>query len=725
MVFEIFQERLRMIFNERQIQTLVLSSLSLQSILIVLGYRRKFSTSNKLIVFLWITYLLAGWFATFSLSIISNNLRKKPIDAGLDMTAFWAPFFLLYLAGPDTITAYSLEDNTLWRRQAITLVCQVGVAAFVVIRAWTNKWLNFLTLVMFIPGLIKIGERIWVLRSGSSENFKAKSLRKADPGPNYARFMEEYHTRKKEGFDVQSRPFFPSTVVPDISFKALPNVLIPDATTSQYAYKLFETFKHLFSDLILSFQDIKNSQSFFQKASHEEAFKVIEIELGLMYDVFYTKAFKVYSRAGGILRIISFSSTLIVLLVFLIIINKDDYSKDYIIISYVLLCGAIILEIYSVLLLLKSDWSMLWLSKHKSAMVDLLYKAIKPIPLLRDGNKRWSNTMGQYNLIKYCLEHKPAVKCSAMIQKFLFHYELLERYRHQESGEVSLHLKKLIFEQLRDKSNSTNNSDLTDLKKLCACKGERVLKRYGKCDDCIEKEKLTKKHESDKEIEDQQVVNSAKCLNELSGKNRNTLLDSIDKAEFDQSILLWHIATDLCYYDSPTYVDPDDQCSDRKASKLLSDYMLYLLVMRPIMLPSGIEQIRFQDTCEEAKRFFKERKTSITEEIQACLKLLEVNTEIAPSVVKGDRSKSVLFDACILAKSLNILVHQKKWELISNVWVEMLCYASAKCQWNHHAQQLSRGGELFTHVWLLMAHLGITEQFQISTGHARTTLIVH
>ena len=44
--------------------------------------------------------------------------------------------------------------------------------------------------------------------------------------------------------------------------------------------------------------------------------------------------------------------------------------------------------------------------------------------------------------------------------------------------------------------------------------------------------------------------------------------------------------------------------------------------------------------------------------------------------------------------------------LVSNVWVEILC----------HAQQLGRGGELLTHVWLLMAHLGITEQFQISKG---------
>jgi hypothetical protein len=93
--------------------------------------------------------------------------------------------------------------------------------------------------------------------------------------------------------------------------------------------------------------------------------------------------------------------------------------------------------------------------------------------------------------------------------------------------------------------------------------------------------------------------------------------------------------------------------------------------------------------------------------------------------VKGDRSKLVLFDGCRLAKSLKCLEPQKKWELLCHVWVEILCFAATKCRWNHHAQQLNWGGELFTHVWLLMAHLGITEQFQISKGHARAMLVVH
>ena len=105
----------------------------------------------------------------------------------------------------------------------------------------------------------------------------------------------------------------------------------------------------------------------------------------------------------------------------------------------------------------------------------------------------------------------------------------------------------------------------------------------------------------------------------------------------------------------------------------------------------------------------------VKDRIEACERLLEVNTEIPQLKVKGDRSKSVLSEACRLAKSLQSLETEeewnceKKWELMSHVWVEMLCYAACHCPWNGHAKELTNGGELLTHVWFLMAHFGITE----------------
>jgi hypothetical protein len=133
-----------------------------------------------------------------------------------------------------------------------------------------------------------------------------------------------------------------------------------------------------------------------------------------------------------------------------------------------------------------------------------------------------------------------------------------------------------------------------------------------------------------------------------------------------------------------------------KISRQLSHYTMYLLVMRPFMLPMGIGKIRYLDTdlwgdiqtsngrsqnswLLTINPFSK--GTSKLDEKKACEVLLNVNTVVPPVKVKGDRSKPVLFDACRLASQLRKLSDDKgeKWKLISNVWVEMMAYAASCC----------------------------------------------
>lgn len=111
--------------------------------------------------------------------------------------AFWAPFLLLHLGGPDTITAYSSEDNELWLRHLLGLIVQIAVAFYVFLRSWSRTPVTFLSLPVFLVGIIKYGERTWVLRSASKNQFRDSLLPAPDPGADYAAFMEKISSKTR------------------------------------------------------------------------------------------------------------------------------------------------------------------------------------------------------------------------------------------------------------------------------------------------------------------------------------------------------------------------------------------------------------------------------------------------------------------------------------------------------------------------------------------------
>lgn len=204
---QIFPESLMKLWNEWQLRIMILLSLSIQIVLIIFGTRRRNTSNNWVRILVWMTYLAADWAATVSLGILSNNLGDS-VDtfphAQSAITTFWAPFLLLHLGGPDSITAYSLEDNELWLRQLLGLCFQVGVTFYVFLKSWTgaNLMFSFLSIPLFIAGIIKYGERTWALRSASSNYFRDSLLPAPDPGPDYATFMEEYSLRISQGYNV-------------------------------------------------------------------------------------------------------------------------------------------------------------------------------------------------------------------------------------------------------------------------------------------------------------------------------------------------------------------------------------------------------------------------------------------------------------------------------------------------------------------------------------------
>ncbi|KAK3220327.1 hypothetical protein Dsin_014297 [Dipteronia sinensis] len=640
---EIFPGKIRKIWNGWEVRGLVLLSLILQIILILFGSRRKFTARLTVRILVWSAYLVADSVATIALGNLANSQAdsegNKHKKSGSALQSFWAPFLLLHLGGPDTITAYSLEDNELWLRHFLGLFVQAGLAFYVFLRSWSDNALTFIAIPMFITGIIKYGERTFVLRSSSAENFKNSLLS------------------------------FPL----DLDF--------PDQAGSTYLAEAYFLFKkqstYLFASLVIDYYGPNDpTYSIMHNKLANDAFKLVEAELGFMYDVLYTKATIVYSRYGIFLRCMSFFSSVSALIVYSVTIDIHSYPIADISLTYLLLVVAVFLEVYAFILFLLSDITKIWLIKYKIVdknLVQLLGRVAGRICSVIYPKNRWSRSMAQYNLISSCLKEKSATRIGFLIT-FLISKLVNVKYRHLTRKEVDIDLQKVIFEHLK-------------------CKSKKIIDKFDNYIDNRQKTKKLLERRGDYVIK-----------KKFSGESNWSTVE----VDFDHSLLAWHIATTLCYYHDHIPEFP----LKREISKGLSDYMLYLLVFCPSMLSKGISfENKYEDTCNAIKSNILQSNGISDEASQmtrACKGLLED--------VKSDQEEddmSVLHVGHRLAQRLRSSEVGDKWEMLSEVWIEMLSYAANRCPWKEHGRQLTNGGELLTHVSLLIAHLGLSEQYEM------------
>ena len=755
----VIPEKVKKLWDEWNLRGSILFSLFLQILLIFCAPTRKRRGNTFVTLIIWSAYLLADWVAAFAVGLIANsqndmkNKCEMPVQTE-DLLALWAPFLLLHLGGPDAITAFSLEDNELWIRHLFGLLIQLIAVGYVILQALPSElWIP--TSLMLLAGIIKYAERTRALYLGCLGNFKASILPPADAGPeatDYARLMEGYSSKKIV--------HVPAYIKVQTEFRASADYAVrpkrlSDLDVVEGGFKYFNIFKGLIVDLMFTFQERKDSRRYFFARNTEDAFKVLEVELNFMYDALYTKMVVVNGNIGYFLRFVC-STCLVASLERFAAHHKQkngghppNQAKMHpfdVYVTYALLIGAICLDSIAVIKLIFSDWTIVLLRYRRAK--EFLLKTRKRLTIYRIGSwsktfgRRWSNSMSQHSLVRYCLKER--FKWIDVTVDWLGLRDILDEIQYKDHIDVPDDLKIFICEELKEKAKKAKNSKTA--REICSGRGDWVLSQSA-------------------------------C---------QSLIWSVD-GEYDKSLLLWHIATDLCFYEmlSSTHTDPEvgHQLSKegsfdnrRKFSKFLSDYILYLLVMRPTMMSAvaGIGQIRFRDTCEEAKKFFRrkdiipggkfkessllswfkkffpsstgqsepkcsmpwswlekfssETKNELMREKiveEACKALLLIETVVKPIEVKGDRSKSVLFDACILAKELKKMDERKRWKVMSEVWVELLSYAASQCGANTHVQQLSKGGELVTFVWLLMTQLGLGDQFRVETGHARPKMLVH
>jgi hypothetical protein len=155
-------------WEEWQLRILVLGSLFFQ-------FMRR--TVPRLRVLVWVAYVSGDALAIYALATLFSRQKQRIGDGGTSaLEVVWTPILLIHLGGPYGISAYSLEDNELWRRHVMTFVTQITVAFYVFCKWWSGEGkLLQVAILLFVVGIIKFAEKPWALKRASYSSMQASS----------------------------------------------------------------------------------------------------------------------------------------------------------------------------------------------------------------------------------------------------------------------------------------------------------------------------------------------------------------------------------------------------------------------------------------------------------------------------------------------------------------------------------------------------------------------
>uniref|UniRef100_A0A453A9G5 DUF4220 domain-containing protein n=1 Tax=Aegilops tauschii subsp. strangulata TaxID=200361 RepID=A0A453A9G5_AEGTS len=657
------------LWNDWASRISVLLSLFFQLLLhIFANIRRRKDGSSWLRVPLWVAYQLSDSTATYA----AGQLLFSGATKDHHLIAFWVPFLLLHLGGPDNITAYALEDSKLWGRHLLSLVVQVLAAAIVLSRhiVGGGTLLMVAAILIFVVGTAKYLERTRALWSAKFSILQS-SLKVRAHDMHHQQFYTEYQDWYNDGELVL-----------------------------QHAHCLFHICKRGIVDCVIAVDDSgsQNEGDYLENTiiqglleDREHMWRVMEVELSLMYDILYTKAGVIHSWFGYCIRVITPPAVATSLVLFQLS-SKDDYSLVDVAITYILLGGALVLETKSLLGALGSSWALTFLCatqwdwlRHSAVCAGgwrQLRRAIFslrqswPVKVMMTGSsRRWSGTMGQHNMLwSRARQVDPMSQRLGNLCKMLGLGKWWDK-RYMWTIDVSEKVKKLAL-------NVTGN-DMNTMGLRRTRWGERALN-------------------------EDRYPGLLKDLEDYHG------------VDFHESVISWHIATDLIL----AKIDQrGDHVSDDHVElvSVLSNYMMFLLVDSPDMLPGLPQNWLYEQTCTQldeictkhiagspGNSFCTMLKNLFRPHHHRGWKPSELEKEIAidiPSKLK--RSNFInprLTYAGIIAKTLLDRKEDVVYALLL-LWLNFLAYAANRCNREVHARKLGSGGELLTVFWLYQEHL--------------------
>jgi hypothetical protein len=656
------------LWNRWGIQILLLLSLCLQVLLHPLAGVRRRSGSGLQRGVLWLAYQLASSTAIVAMGHLTLINDDNPSRDRRRLTAFWAPFLLLHQGGPDSIGAYALQDSQLWLRHLKLLVMQAIAAAYVLFKRLPNPtrgsfMLQLAAFLMWAIGVVRYTEKVVALKRGNWDSIRS-SLKKQPVVVAKHHHHLNNHTDDEEVHLRHAHHLF------HISRRAT----VDSWLDKDPEHNTFEMLKAL------------------RKKDYRGMWAFAEMVTSLTYDILYTKAGVVHTWPGYITRLMSSLAIIPSSFMLFHFSGKAGHSKTDVAVTYTLLAGAFLVEVASLLGALGSTWAYAFLSTTRWSWLryatlctgrwDQLRRLVMGV-----SDRRWSGRMGQYNMLHFSSRRKRAyTPMLGRVVSVLGFEEFWNRKHFATTVDISDDLKQQLFDSIQRTTKAGLKTQHAVTRKSC-CWGQEALEEEGK------------------------------GLYERIKENRNL------GVEFQDGIMIWHIGTDIFLARRKSY--SRDVAGLVKSIRVLSNYMMFLVVEHPDMLPGLAQTTVYHQTCENLSDRCSRTLVHPTSNVSSALKQIfsvrdgpdfgeqRQADELANIVYKERPQYSP--DVPRLSHANGVaeeLVNRQKqkgsnsvFKLLLNVWMDFLVYAANRCSRESHCKKLGRGGELTTVLWIMGHYL--------------------
>ncbi|KAF7076706.1 hypothetical protein CFC21_081320 [Triticum aestivum] len=625
-------------FDEWQLRILVLASLFIQYFLFFSSVVRRYNVPSWLRLFMWLAYLGGDALAIYGLATLFNRHKQLPTD-GSGLEVLWAPVLLIHLGGQHPMTAYSIEDNELWARQAITVVSQVTVALYVFCKSWSGeKRLLQTAILLFVVGIVRSVQKPWALKNGSITDMVASSspYTRREQG-SFAFIWEgcislvgtELSDNGKQEEEAEELDIPLEEFVQEARRCVLLSELASDqekaeklATSSgeMYAYRLLVDISKPYSSRV-------EMLHLLMALDCQHAHSISKSILHWLFAILYTNLNMILSLFGLCLHLLPPFLTLASVILFSTSHKYHDYNTADVKVTHILFCCTLPLDF---LLLLVSPF-------------------IEEFGCIK---------VSQYSLLSfYARKKRPTTLLKLATVVRCEDYVNMHCYIEHGPSDSSNTIIELVFGYVRDGWTRYIN-DATSYKRFNSHGGEWTLNQHH--------------------------LGHAKRLGWSL------------KMAFDRSVLLWHIATDLCFHHQSTTPHGQERAAK---SRVISNHLAYLLCIRPEMLMLGTRKSIFSIACEDIKLTMAGKlEADVRRLAQVILHRSQHVSNIGVLVPNASKLAEALME---------LQDEQVRWEVIQGVWVEMLCYSASTCRGYLHGKNMNEGPELLSQVWILLSFMGM------------------